>query len=152
MALNIQSPPWEFRSVEAGEEAHSLVNTVVEMGNAKGWPFFAFYSDDVLNLENESEQEDEDPDETTHELRISVDPRSGYGALHWFCFGDPDSPYVSQTQDTPPELELVYDGSTGEPFPMTALVPLSTVRAALLELSMSRKRPECVIWQEFDRL
>lgn len=140
MTLNVGSPVWGFRSAD-GEDQQSLLAEVFN-GNVQGWPFFLFISDG-------RPPEDEEY-ETDHELRVSV--QGDYGALHWFCTSNQDPPYVTCCTDAPSGGNLTFDGSTGETFPESAALPLSKVQEALNEFLATGKRPECVTWQEFDRV
>lgn len=87
-----------------------------------------------------------------HQFRVSVSPSSGFAALNYMDHDDPDLPIVNSfsLKRPVPEVDLIFNGSTGSVFPRTALIPVSDARRALVEWLQSRTRPTCVEWRPYD--
>lgn len=50
-----------------------------------------------------------------------------------------------------PEVDLIFNGTTGAVFPRAAAIPISAARAALIEWLETRKRPTASIhWRPYD--
>jgi hypothetical protein len=49
-----------------------------------------------------------------------------------------------------PDVDIIFNGSTGTVFPRTALIAVSRARAALLEWLETRRRPTCIEWRPYD--
>lgn len=87
-----------------------------------------------------------------HQLRISVSPSTGFAALNYMDHDDPDLPIANSfNRKRPlPEVDLIFNGTTGVVFPRTALIPISEARKALVEWLHSRARPTCIEWRPYD--
>lgn len=87
-----------------------------------------------------------------HQLRVSASPSSGYAALNYMDHDDPEMPIANSfSRRRPvPELDLVFNGSTGAVFPRTAALPITDARAALVEWLRCRRRPTCIEWRPYD--
>lgn len=87
-----------------------------------------------------------------HQLRISVRPAAGYAALNYMDHDDPAMPIAnSYSNKRPlPEVDLVFNGSTGAVFPRSAAVPIAVAREALIEWLHTRQRPVCIEWRPYD--
>lgn len=87
-----------------------------------------------------------------HQVRVSVSPAYGLAALNYMDHDDPDLPIAnSYSLKRPvPEVDLIFNGSTGSVFPRTALIPVSDARKALVEWLQSRTRPTCIEWRPYD--
>lgn len=87
-----------------------------------------------------------------HQLRISVSPSAGFAALNYMDHDDPDMPIANSfNRKRPlPEVDLIFNGTTGAVFPRTALIPISEARKALVEWLHSRARPTCIEWRPYD--
>ncbi|WP_026425095.1 Imm1 family immunity protein [Actinokineospora inagensis] len=86
------------------------------------------------------------------QLRVSVRPTAGWAALNHTDHYNPDHPIANTFNPThpPPDVALIFNGSTGSVFPRTAAIPVPHVRQALIEWLNTRKRPVCVQWRPFD--
>ena len=87
-----------------------------------------------------------------HQLRISVRPSTGFAALNYM---DHDDPHISIANSFNPKLplpdvDLIFNGTTGSVFPRTALIPLADARTALIEWLETWKRPICIEWRPYD--
>lgn len=87
-----------------------------------------------------------------HQLRISVRPSVGLAALNYMDHDDPLMPIAnSYNPNRPlPEVDLIFNGTTGAVFPRTAVIPIAHARRALMEWLETRKRPTCVEWRPYD--
>ena len=87
-----------------------------------------------------------------HQLRISVRPSVGVAALNYMDHDDPQMPIANSFNPKRPlpEVDLVFNGTTGSVFPRTAVIPISDARQALLEWLQTRKRPTCIEWRPYD--
>ncbi|MEV6826158.1 Imm1 family immunity protein [Amycolatopsis sp. NPDC051102] len=87
-----------------------------------------------------------------HQFRISVRPSAGLAALNYMDHDDKTMPIAnSYNPKRPlPELDLIFNGSTGAVFPRTAIIPVDDANEALIEWLDSRKRPTCIEWRPFD--
>jgi len=93
-------------------------------------------------------------------FKLDVDRHSaGTGALHYLgpdeTVGDDAAEagmWVTRT-DTPIEQDgqpLFIDRANQTEFPRDAVLPMTRIRAALLEFTQTGKRPTCVDWQDID--
>jgi hypothetical protein len=87
-----------------------------------------------------------------HQLRISVRPSAGLAALN---YTDHDDPHMSiansfNPKRPLPDVDLIFNGTTGAVFPRTALISVADARKALMEWLETRKRPTCVEWRPYD--
>jgi hypothetical protein len=88
-----------------------------------------------------------------HQLRISVRPSAGLAALNYMDHDDPLMPIANSFNPKRPlpEVDLIFNGTTGAVFPRTAAIPISAARAALIEWLETRKRPTASIhWRPYD--
>ncbi len=87
-----------------------------------------------------------------HQLRVSVRPSAGYAALNYMDHDDPQMPVANSfnPKRPPPEVHLIFNGSTGSVFPRTAAISVVDARKALTEWLETRKRPTCIEWRPFD--
>ena len=87
-----------------------------------------------------------------HQLRVSVRPSAGLAALNYMDHDDPQIPIAnSYNPKRPlPDVDLIFNGSTGAVFPRTALIPIADARKALIEWLQTRKRPICIEWRPYD--
>jgi hypothetical protein len=87
-----------------------------------------------------------------HQLRISVRPSAGLAALNYMDHDDPRMPIAnSYNPKRPlPDVDLIFNGTTGTVFPRTALIPIADARNALIEWLKTRKRPTCIQWRSYD--
>ncbi|WP_370942552.1 Imm1 family immunity protein [Amycolatopsis sp. cg5] len=87
-----------------------------------------------------------------HQMRVSVRPSSGYGALNYMDHSDSGTPIMnSYNPKRPlPSIDLVFNGSTGAVFPQTAILPIADIRRALVEWIETRSRPTCIKWLPYD--
>jgi hypothetical protein len=86
------------------------------------------------------------------QLRISVRPSAGLAALNYMDHDDPHMPIAnSYNPKRPlPEIDLIFNGSTGSVFPRSALIPIGDARRALVQWLETRKRPTCIEWRPYD--
>lgn len=87
-----------------------------------------------------------------HQLRISVRPTVGYAALNYMDNDDPHMPIAnSYSLIRPlPEIDLIFNGTTGSVFPRSAAIPIDHARSALREWLATRARPTCIQWRPYD--
>jgi hypothetical protein len=94
----------------------------------------------------------EDGPYPSHQFRISVQPATGYAALNYIDHDDPHMTIANSfnPQQPPPEVRLIFNGTSGSVFPRSAAIPIRHARAAAIEWLQTRKRPTCIAWQSFD--
>lgn len=87
-----------------------------------------------------------------HQLRISVRPSAGFAALNYMDNNDPVMPIANSFNPKRPlpDVNLIFNGTTGAIFPRTAAIPIEDARAALIEWLETRKRPTCIEWRPYD--
>lgn len=87
-----------------------------------------------------------------HQLRISVRPSAGLAALNYMDHDDPQMPIANSFNPKRPlpDVNLIFNGTTGSVFPRTAAIPLADARQALLEWLETRTRPTCIEWRPYD--
>jgi Immunity protein Imm1 len=87
-----------------------------------------------------------------HQLRVSVQPATGYAALNYTDHDDPDLPIANSFNPRRPlpEIRLIFSGATGRVFPRAAAIPIVDARRAVIEWLTTRKRPTCIDWRPFD--
>jgi hypothetical protein len=87
-----------------------------------------------------------------HQMRISVRPSAGLAALNYMDHDDPEMPIANSFNPKRPlpELDLIFNGTTGAVFPRTAAIPIADARKAVVEWLETRKRPVCVEWRPYD--
>ncbi|WP_329067362.1 Imm1 family immunity protein [Amycolatopsis sp. NBC_01480] len=86
------------------------------------------------------------------QFRISVSPPTGFAALNYMNNRDPDMPITNSfnSRRPLPDVNLIFNGSTGAVFPRTAAIPILDARAALIEWLETRQRPTCIEWRPYD--
>lgn len=87
-----------------------------------------------------------------HQMRVSARPSAGYAALNHADNNDPDM-FIANSYNPRrplPELNLIFNGTTGAVFPRAAAIPVAEARRALNEWLRTRKRPTCVEWRPYD--
>ncbi len=86
------------------------------------------------------------------QLRISVRPSAGLAALNYMDHDDPDMPIANSfnSKRPLPNIDLIFNGTTGSVFPRTALISVADARNALIEWLKTRKRPTCIEWRPYD--
>ncbi|HEX5407933.1 MAG TPA: Imm1 family immunity protein [Pseudonocardiaceae bacterium] len=87
-----------------------------------------------------------------HQFRVSVSTVYEVAALNYMDNDDPVMHIAnSYNPHRPlPDVDLIFNGTTGAVFPRTALIPISQARAALLEWLETRVRPTCIEWRPYD--
>jgi hypothetical protein len=88
-----------------------------------------------------------------HQLRISVRPSAGLAALNYMDNDDPLMPIANSFNPRRPlpEIDLIFNGTTGAVFPRTAAIPVAVAREALIEWLKTRRRPTSAIqWRPYD--
>src|SRR3954447_3661739 len=88
----------------------------------------------------------------SHQLRITARPSTGFAALNYIDHDDPHMTIANSfnPQQPPPDVRLIFNGTTGSVFPRSAAIPIAHARAAVAEWLRTRKRPTCIAWQSFD--
>lgn len=87
-----------------------------------------------------------------HQLRVSVRPSAGVAALNYMDHDD-TLMAIANSYDPKhefPDLDLIFNGTTGAVFPRSAAVSIADARNALIEWLQTRKRPACIEWQPYD--
>lgn len=87
-----------------------------------------------------------------HQMRVSVQPSTGYAALNYTNNNDTDM-YIANSHNPIrplPNVYLLFNGETGFVFPRTAAIPIADARDALMEWLRTRQRPTCIEWRPFD--
>ncbi|SFT84806.1 Immunity protein Imm1 [Actinopolyspora lacussalsi subsp. righensis] len=147
MILNSSVVNKEFKRAEQGQQAEALIEELLATDHSS-WESHLSFTDESIDPDEVSE--DWYPD---HDVTLAVDPTSGYGAMRWTGMIDNVLvPFVTYNPNTEPNIDLLRDGGTPHFFPHSAVLPVDDVRMALLEFARTGQRPECVSWQEFDRL
>jgi hypothetical protein len=87
-----------------------------------------------------------------HQLRISVRPSVGYAAPNYIDNSDTEMSIAnSYNPKRPlPEVDLIFNGTTGSVFPRTAAISVTDAREALIDWLRTRKRPTCIEWRPYD--
>lgn len=87
-----------------------------------------------------------------HQFRISVRPSAGFAALNYMDHDDPHVPIANSfnAKRPLPNIDLIFNGTTGAVFPRTALISVADARKALIEWLDTRKRPTCIEWRPYD--
>ncbi|MGW5053221.1 Imm1 family immunity protein [Actinokineospora sp. NPDC004072] len=82
------------------------------------------------------------------QMRVSASPAKGAAALNYLDHDDPGGPMVISFNPSPepPEVDLIFNGSTGATFPRSAAIPIAAARTALIEWLDTGTRPECIQW------
>ncbi|WP_086821032.1 Imm1 family immunity protein [Allokutzneria sp. NRRL B-24872] len=85
-----------------------------------------------------------------HQLRVSTNPETGWGALNYYGDEDVwDSLNPNPSADAP---ELWFDPTSGARFRRNAALPLADVREAVREFTKTGSRPTRVTWQVAERV
>lgn len=87
-----------------------------------------------------------------HQMRLSVRASAGFAALSYTDHDHSTTPISnSYSPKRPlPEVDLIFNGTTGLVFPRTALISVTDARRALVEWLATRRRPECIEWRPYD--
>lgn len=87
-----------------------------------------------------------------HQFRVSASTAHDLAALNYMDNDDPAMPIANSynPRRPVPDVDLIFNGSTGAVFPRTALIPIRRARAALLEWLETRARPTFVEWRPYD--
>jgi len=87
-----------------------------------------------------------------HQLRISVRPSAGFAALNYMDHDDQQMPIANSFNPKRPlpEVDLIFNGTTGLVFPRAAVIPITNAREALVEWLETRNRPTCIEWRPYD--
>ncbi|MCR6490151.1 Imm1 family immunity protein [Amycolatopsis sp. OK19-0408] len=87
-----------------------------------------------------------------HQMRISVRPSAEYAALNYMDNRDSEMTIANSfnPKRPVPDVNLIFNGTTGAVFPRTAAIRISDARAALIEWLDTRKRPTCIEWRPYD--
>lgn len=87
-----------------------------------------------------------------HQLRVSVRPSAGLAALNYTDHDDPEMPIANSFNPKRPlpDVDLIFNGTTGSVFPRTAAIPIAAAREALIEWLETRTRPTCIEWRPYD--
>ncbi|WP_103338227.1 Imm1 family immunity protein [Amycolatopsis sp. CA-126428] len=88
-----------------------------------------------------------------HQFRISARPSLGLAALSYTDNSDPDMVIADSMNPNPvtPGVRLIFNGTTGAVFPVTAAIPIGDARRALFEWLDTRTRPTCIQWTPHDQ-
>jgi hypothetical protein len=132
------------RVAHGTQEATALINEIL-MTEHKDWETTLYVGEEEFYATKEGPI-------PNHQLRISVRPSAGLAALNYM---DHDDPHMSVANSFNPrrplpDVDLIFNGSTGAVFPRTAAIPISDARAALLEWLETRTRPTCIQWRPYD--
>lgn len=87
-----------------------------------------------------------------HQLRISVRPSAGFAAMNYMDHDDLEMPIANSFNPKRPlpNVDLIFNGTTGSVFPRTAAIPIAEARKALMEWLETRKRPTSIEWRPYD--
>jgi len=88
-----------------------------------------------------------------HQLRISVRPSAELAAINYMDHDDPLTPIANSfnPQRPLPDVDLIFNGTTGAVFPRTAAIPVAAAREALIEWLETRTRPTAAVqWRPYD--
>ena len=87
-----------------------------------------------------------------HQFRVSVRPSAGFVALNYMDHDDPEMPIANSFNPKRPlpDVDLIFNGTTGSVFPRTAAIPIAAARQALIDWLETRKRPTCIEWRPYD--
>jgi hypothetical protein len=126
-------------------ESTNLIDEILNLNHAD-WETILLVGDVEFH---HTKEEGPFPD---HQLRISARPSAAYAALNYMDNDDPEMTIAnSYNPKRPlPEIDLIFNGSTGSVFPRTAVIPMTDARNALREWLQTRKRPTCIEWRPYD--
>ncbi|SRR6266567_3581669 len=87
-----------------------------------------------------------------HQMRVSVQPSTGYAALNYADNNDPTMSIANSYNPRRPlpDAYLIFNGETGAVFPPAAAIPIADARNALNEWLRTRRRPTCIEWRPYD--
>ena len=87
-----------------------------------------------------------------HQMRVSVQPSTGYAALNYTDNNDPKLSIANSynPRQPPQDVYLVFSGRTGSVFPPAAAISIENARKALNEWLRTRRRPTCIEWRPYD--
>ncbi|MDX8033669.1 Imm1 family immunity protein [Lentzea sp. BCCO 10_0856] len=126
------------------EQSEQLIDEVLRTDHAK-WETTMSIGD----VEFRSTKEGPQPN---HQLRISVRPSLGLAALNYTDHDDPEMAIANSYNPRRPlpEVDLIFNGTTGMVFPRTALISIDDARSALSEWLGTCKRPACIQWRPYE--
>lgn len=86
------------------------------------------------------------------QMRVSVQPSTGYAALNYTDNNDPTMAIANSYNPARPlpGVYLLFNGDMGSVFPLTAAIPIDDARRALHEWLRTRQRPTCIEWRPYD--
>lgn len=131
-------------TVTRGEAAsHALFETILTTEHTL-W-------ETLLYVGNEEFRQGKSGPFPNHQLRISVKPRLGYAAINYQDHEDPVLPNANSFNPAqpPPNVNLIFSGSTGAVFPNHSAISIHDARLALWEWLRTRKRPTCIQWRAY---
>jgi hypothetical protein len=125
-------------------EAAILVDQVLKL-NHKDW-------ETILLVGDVEFHQSPDGPYPNHQMRVSVQPSTGYAALNYTDNDDPDMAIANSYNPSRPlpHIDLIFNGSTASVFPRTAAIPIPDARKALHEWLRTRERPTCIEWRPYD--
>ncbi|MGH3588624.1 MAG: Imm1 family immunity protein, partial [Pseudonocardia sp.] len=126
-------------------EAMRLTDEILQMDHVE-WETTLFIGD----IEFHRTKEGPFPN---HQLRISVRPSAGLAAINYMDHEDSLMPIANSFNPRRPlpDIDLVFNGTTGSIFPRTSAIPIAAAREALTEWLKTRRRPSAAIqWRPYD--
>lgn len=87
-----------------------------------------------------------------NQMRVSVSPEADCAALNYMANDDPSMPIANSYNpvDSPPAIDLIFNGTTGAVFPRSAAISIIDTKRALNQWLRTRRRPTCIEWRPFE--
>jgi Immunity protein Imm1 len=125
-------------------EATSLIDEILKLDH-KDWETTLMVGDVEFHQSTEGPY-------PNHQMRVSVQPSTGYAALNYLDNNDPNMSIAnSYSPRRPlPQVDLIFNGSTASVFPRAAAIPIPDAQNALHEWLRTRQRPTCIEWRPYD--
>jgi hypothetical protein len=125
-------------------ESTSLIDKILKLDHAD-WETILLVGDVEFHQTTEGPYPD-------HQMRVSVQPSTGYAALNYADNNDPKLSIANSynPRQPLPDVYLVFNGATGSVFPRTAAIPIADARNSLNEWLQTRRRPTCIEWRPYD--
>ncbi|NYH77062.1 hypothetical protein FHR84_000376 [Actinopolyspora biskrensis] len=124
---------------QTDSEITELIRTIVDDDHGD-WPSLIYVCDRPLTADNS--------ELPGHQLRVMVEPGTGYGALNWFQEGSDGDARDSFNPHAPDDApRILFSPHSGTEFRQNAALPIDLIRTAIDEFIHTGQRPTCVHWQ-----
>ncbi|MFI0468400.1 Imm1 family immunity protein [Saccharopolyspora sp. 5N102] len=87
-------------------------------------------------------------DRPGHQLRVNVDESAAWGAINFVAEGEGGGAWDTHNPEPPADVPTVwFDATTPTPFERSAVLPIDSIRDAVVEFCRTGRRPVCLQWQ-----